>query len=291
MSQKILITGASSGFGKMTAQTLLAKDHTVVASMREPGGRNEAVANELASAGANIVEIDVTTDSSVENGVNTAVEVAGGLDVLINNAGIGVLGLQESYTPDDWRRLFEINVFGVQRMNRAVLPLFRKQRSGLLLHVSSLLGRMTLPFYGPYNASKWALEAMAENYRTELSAFGVDTCIVEPGGFATSFMDRLMKPGDTSREGEYGDFAQAPAAALTNFEQALEANPQQDPQNVATAIADLVDTPAGQRSFRTVVDKMGMGDPIAGYNQHLDEVTSGIYGAFGMQDMLQLKVS
>ena len=291
MSQKILITGASSGFGKMAVQTLLAKDHTVVASMREPGGRNEAVANELASAGAHIVEIDVTTDSSVENGVNTAVEAAGGLDVLVNNAGIGVLGLQESYTPDDWRRLFEINVFGVQRMNRAVLPLFRKQRSGLLLHVSSLLGRMTLPFYGPYNASKWALEAMAENYRTELSAYGVDSCIVEPGGFPTSFMDRLMKPGDTSREVEYGDFAQAPAAALTNFEQALEANPQQNPQNVADAIANLIDTPAGQRSFRTVVDKMGMGDPIAGYNQHLDEVTSGIYGAFGMQEMLQLKVS
>ena len=291
MSQKILITGASSGFGKMTAQTLLAKDHTVVASMRDPGGRNKAIADELASAGAHIVEIDVTTDSSVDSGVKEAVKAGGGLDVLINNAGIGVLGLQESYTPDDWRRLFEINVFGVQRMNRAVLPLFRKQRSGLLLHVSSLLGRMTLPFYGPYNASKWALEAMAENYRTELSAYGVDSCIVEPGGFPTSFMDRLMKPGDSSREAEYGDFAQAPAAALANFEQALEANPQQDPQNVADAISDLIDTPAGQRSFRTVVDKMGMGDPIAGYNQHLSEVTSGIYGAFGMEEMLQLKVS
>jgi len=289
MAKKILITGASSGFGELTTRTLLSGGHTVAASMRDISGRNKHAADALAAAGAHLVEIDVTDDDSVAAGVRQAIDLAGGMDVLINNAGIGVLGLQEAFAPEDWHRLFEINVFGVQRMNRAILPYFRKQHSGLLLHVSSLLGRMTIPFYGPYNASKWALEALAENYRTELSAFGVDSCIVEPGGFPTSFIDRLMKPGDSSRDPGYGDMAQAPGAALANFEQGLAANKQQDPQLVADAILKLVDTPAGKRPFRTVVDKLGMGDPIEGYNDHLAEVTSNVYTAFGMADMLQLK--
>jgi NAD(P)-dependent dehydrogenase (short-subunit alcohol dehydrogenase family) len=289
MAKKILITGASSGFGRLATRTLLGQGHSVVASMRDPNGRNSSAAGELAAAGAQIVEIDVTDDAGVERGVKQAIGLAGGLDALVNNAGVGVLGLQEAFTPDDWQQLFAINVFGVQRMNRAVLPHLRGQRSGLLLHVSSLLGRVTIPFYGPYNASKWALEAMAENYRAELSAFGVDVCIIEPGGFPTDFIDRLMKPGDNARSATYGDFAGAPAASLADFEQVLASKKQQDPQLVADAIGRVIDLPAGQRPFRTVVDRLGMGDPIEGYNDHLAEVTSGIYQAFGIADMLTLK--
>ena len=291
MTHKILITGASSGFGKLTTRTLLANGHHVAASMRDPRGRNKPIADELAQLGAHIVDIDVTDNSSVEQGVKQAVEQLGGLDVLINNAGIGVTGLQEAYTPEDMQRLFDINVFGVQRMSRAVLPVMREQHSGLIVYVSSLLGRITIPFYGPYNASKWALEAMAENYRVELSAFGIESALVEPGGFPTAFMDRLMRPSDHSRDTAYGDFAQAPEAALANFEQVLSANPQQDPQMVADTILDVVNAPRGQRPFRSVVDKLGMGSPIEGYNQQLDRVTNGIYTAFGMADMLSLKTA
>lgn len=286
MSKRILITGASGGFGKLITLTLLEKGYTVIATMRGPEGKNSAIASELATAGAHIVEIDVTSDDSVKQGV----EAAGMLDVVINNAGVGVIGLQESFVPEDWQKLFDINVFGVQRVNRAVLPAMRQRGSGLLIHVSSLLGRMALPFYGPYNASKWALEALAENYRVELSGFGVDSCIVEPGGYPTSFMDALMQPSDSTRNDAYGDLAAAPKSMFENFEQALANNPAQDPQNVADAIANLIETPAGQRSFRTVVDKMGMGDPIAGYNEQLEQITSRIYNAFGMGDMLNLKV-
>ena len=290
MSQKVLITGASAGFGKLTTQTLLEKGHTVVASMRGVDGKNKETADELKAAGASVVEIDVTDEASVGQGVKAATEAAGGLDVVVNNAGVGVLGLQETFEIDDWKKVFDVNVFGVQRMNRAVLPQMRAQGSGLIVYVSSLLGRMTLPFYGPYNATKWALEAMAENYRTELSGFGVDQCIVEPGGYPTKFQDGLIMPGDSSRNEEYGDLAHAPKAALEGFEQALAANPAQNPQDVADAIADLIETPPGQRSFRTAVDKMGMGDPITGYNQQLAQITEGIYGAFGMEGMLKLKV-
>jgi len=113
MSKNILITGASSGFGKLTTQTLLKAGHTVVASMRGVGASNQAVAAELKSAGAHIVEIDVTSDDSVTKGVAAALEMAAGIDVVVNNAGMGVIGLQESFTPEDWQGLFDINVFGV----------------------------------------------------------------------------------------------------------------------------------------------------------------------------------
>lgn len=290
MKKNILITGASAGFGKLTTNTLLKNGHDVVASMRGISSKNKSVADDLRSAGAYIVEIDVTDENSVNKGVEHAIDITGGLDVVINNAGVGVVGLQETFTIDDWKNLFDINVFGVQRVNRAVLPHMRENKSGLLIFLSSLLGRITMPFYGPYNSSKWAVEAMAENYRAELSGFGIDTCIVEPGGYPTKFMDNLVKPGDTSRDESYGPLVQAPLAILENFEQALAANKEQNPQNVADAISTLIDTPGGQRSFRTVVDKMGMGDPIGEYNNQLEQITTGLYNSFGIGDMLKLKV-
>ncbi|MBT8292851.1 MAG: SDR family oxidoreductase, partial [Eudoraea sp.] len=262
MSKKVLITGTSSGFGKLIANTLLDKGHTVIASMRGIDGKNKNVAEELKAKGAHVVEIDVTSDESVNQGVKKATDASGGLDVVVNNAGIGVLGMQEFFTPEDWKKLFEVNVFGIQRVNRAAIPQMRENGEGLLIHVSSLLGRFTLPFYGPYNASKWALEAMVENYRTELSGFGVESCLVEPGGYPTSFFDGLVKPSDTNREGSYGEFAKVSMQAFENFEKALASNPAQNPQDVADAVAELVDTPAGKRKFRTVVDKMGMGEHI-----------------------------
>lgn len=229
MSKKILITGASGGFGKLTAKTLLEQGHTVAASMRNAEGRNKEHADELAAAGATIVEIDVTNTDSVNNGVQKTIDALGGLDVVINNAGVGVLGLQEQFTPEDWQRLFDINVFGVQRINRAALPHLRNQGSGLLVQVSSLLGRMTMPFYGPYNASKWAVEALAENYRSELSGLGIDSVIVEPGGFPTSFFSSLIEPSDRSQDASYGELVQAPKQFFDNFEGALASNPAQNP--------------------------------------------------------------
>ncbi|MCF8373604.1 MAG: SDR family oxidoreductase [Bacteroidales bacterium] len=290
MNKKILITGANGGFGKLTVQTLLQQGHQVAASMRNVNGKNKKVADELRDAGAIIVDIDVTSKDSVNKGVAEAIELLGGIDVLVNNAGVGVLGMQEHFTDEDFFRLFDINVFGVQRMNRAVLPHMRGNGLGLLIHVSSLLGRIALPFYGPYNASKWAVEALAENYRIELSGFGIDSCIVEPGGYPTTFMENLMTPSDHSRDESYGDYVHAPKQMFDGFEGALASNPAQDPQNVADAIALLINTPAGERPVRTVVDSMGMGTHIDPYNKQLDQITSGILNAFGMGDMLKLKV-
>lgn len=286
---KILITGASGGFGRLTVDALLKAGHQVAATMRDTNGRNRAIGEELTRWGAQVIELDVTQDESAQKGVDQALRYLGAIDVVINNAGIGVLGFQESFTPDDWRRLFEINVFGVQRINRAVLPKMKERKQGLLIQISSLLGRIAVPFYGPYQASKWAVEALAENYRAELSQLGIESCIVEPGGYPTTFIDHLVRPSDPSRSTSYGEMSQMPEGFLKGFEQALAANPAQNPKDVATAIVELIAKPRGERPFRTVVDKMGMGDHVAGYNDHLDKVTTGIYNAFGIGHLLKIK--
>jgi NAD(P)-dependent dehydrogenase (short-subunit alcohol dehydrogenase family) len=288
MSKKILITGASGGFGKLTVKTLIEKGHQVAAAMRDVDGKNKNVATELKNLGAKIVELDVTNDESVIKGVNQAIADLGGLDVLMNNAGVGTIGMLEFFTTDDFKKIFEVNVFGVQRMNRAVAPYFRKQNKGLIIYTSSLLGRITLPFYGLYQASKWALEGMVSNYRVELSGFGIENCIVEPGGYPTAFAENLIAPSDTSQTESYGGFMHAPQAMGENFENVLKNNPQQDPQRVADAFAELIDKPYGEKPFRTTVDFLGMGDHVEKYNDHLEQVTQVLYGNFGIAGMLNV---
>lgn len=289
MSKKIIITGANGGFGKLTALSLLQHGHQVVATARDLQGRNKEISDELTAAGAIMIEMDVTNTESVNLGVQKAIESMGGLDVVINNAGRGVAGMQEHFTPEDFEQLFQVNVIGVQRVNRAALPYMRTQGNGLLIHISSLLGRIALPFYGPYQATKWALEAMAENYRVELSGFGIQSVIVEPGGFPTTFMANLMFPSDNSRNESYGEFMKVPAMAGAAFAENLKNTPQQNPQAVADAIAHLIDTPSQDRPFRTIVDFMQWRDAIQNYNEHSDQLTFGIYSAFGMEGMLRLK--
>lgn len=285
----IVITGASGAFGQLAVTALLKEGHKVVATLRDIAGRNQAVAEQLQQQGALVVELDVTDDASVASGTERAIALLGQIDVLINNAGVGVNGVQEAFTVADIQRIFDINLYGVHRMVRAITPHFRTFGQGLIMNISSLLGRITIPFYGPYNASKWALEALTENYRIELSQFGIDVVLVEPGGFPTTFIDNSLKPSDQARLQQLGDFAAAPAQALAAFEDTLANNPQQDPNLVAEAIANVIATPAGSRAFRTTVDKLGMGEPIQSYNQQAEAISQGILNAFGAGEMLQLK--
>jgi NAD(P)-dependent dehydrogenase (short-subunit alcohol dehydrogenase family) len=290
MTHNILLTGAAGGFGRLIANTLLDQGHKLAATMRDPQGRNASAAKALAARGATVIDMDVTQDASVEAGIAQATQALGSPDVVINNAGLGVHGLQESFTADDLKRLFDINLFGVHRVNRALLPAWRARRSGLMINMSSLLGRVTMPFYGPYNASKWALEALSENYRTELSAFGIDVCIVEPGGYQTSFIDNLMHPSDPARNASYGPMADAPAQTLKHFESVLAATPDQNPQRVADAIAALIASPRGERPLRTTVDALGMGAAVNGYNDALAGLTAGLYKNFGMDHLLKTQL-
>ncbi len=284
----VLITGAAGGFGQLMARTLLANGHSVIATMRGVQSKNKGVAEQLSALGAEIVEMDVTSDSSVKTAVESALKKHGGIDVLINNAALGVIGLQEAFTIEDFKKLYDVNVFGLVRVTREILPHFRQKQTGLVMNISSLLGRITLPFYGPYNSTKWAVEALSENYRAELSSFGVDVCIVEPGGFPTTFMDHILRPSDTARTQQYGTMADAPEMSLNGFKQALADKPEQNPQLVADAVLTLINMSKGTRPFRTTVDKLGMSDAIIVYNQQLQKITESVFGHYGMGHLLKV---
>ena len=286
--KNVLITGIAGGFGKPTALALLARGYAVAGSVRSRIGKNAATVAELEAAGAKIVEMDVTDAASTERGVAEAISQIGGLDILFNNAGIGSYGIQELMSPEDMARVFDVNVMGVQRVMRAALPHLRAQGRGTVFYTSSLIGRIATPFYGTYSASKWALEAIVECYRTELSGFGIESCILEPGAMPTAFFDGMVTPNDAEREAEYGDFAAVPAMSNAGLAQMLEATSMQRPERIAEAVTALLDMPFGKKPFRTVVDHVGVGPEIERYNDVLHDVTRTVLTNFGIEQMLDL---
>jgi len=288
MKHKILVTGASGAFGSLACIQLVENGHQVVGTMRSLQAKNEAIANDLKSKGVLLVEMDVTNEGSVNAGVQSAIELMDGLDIVFNNAGIGANGILECFTTDDIQKMFDVNVFGVQRLMRAVLPHLRQQGKGTIIHTSSCIGRVTTPFLASYSASKYALESLAEGYRAELSGFGIESCIIEPGGFPTGFMGGMLIPSDTERMNLYGDMANLPETSLNGYVAYLESIPEQRPERVAEALVDLIKTPFSEKPFRTVVDFSGLKQPIENYNKVLNDTTKAIYTANGVNNLLHL---
>jgi NADP-dependent 3-hydroxy acid dehydrogenase YdfG len=173
MSKTILITGASSGFGRITAEALARAGHTVFASMRDPTAKNRLHAQGLRQQGIAVVELDISSDNSVDQAVKEVLAEAGRIDVLINNAGIASAGITEAFTADQAKVVFNTNVVGLLRTNRAVLPTMRARGDGLIINIGSILGRVTFPFFGIYGASKFAVEALTDSLRYEVSQLGV----------------------------------------------------------------------------------------------------------------------
>ena len=198
MPKTILITGASTGFGRDTAETLARVGHHVFASMRDIAGRNNAHAVALRAAGISVVELDVTDDASVARAIAEVLAQAGHIDVLVNNAGIASAGVTEAFTADQAKILFNTNVVGVLRTMRAVLPGMRGARDGLIINIGSVLGRVTFPFFGIYGASKFALEAVTDSFRLELSQLGVDVVLVQPSAYPTNMYASIQHPADTA---------------------------------------------------------------------------------------------
>src|ERR1700722_18658759 len=215
--QVVLITGGSTGFGRLFTETLARKGHTVFATMRDIGGRNAKNASEIRTVAQNeslpihVLEMDVTDDASVDRAIDAAVSKASRIDVAINNAGYFLTGLEEAVTTEQARRIMDTNFLGPVRVNRAVLPHMRRQRSGLLMHISSVAGRIVAPTMGFYCASKFALEALAESYSYELAAQGIESVIVEPGAYETSVFGNVVTAADESRTDTYGPVKQLPA--------------------------------------------------------------------------------
>ncbi|WP_334052851.1 SDR family oxidoreductase [Burkholderia cepacia] len=253
MTKTILITGASSGFGRDTAEGLSAAGHRVFASMRDIAGRNRPHAEALQAKGMHVIELDVTDDASVERGVASVLENAGHLDVLVNNAGIGSAGISEAFTTQQVQALFDVNVFGIQRTSRAVLPTFRKQGEGLIVNIGSILGRVTFPFFGLYGASKFALEALTDSYRYELSMSGIDVVLVQPSNYPTNIFASAQRPADAARVPGYGEAGAIPDKMVETLMALFASDHAPNPHDVADAIVQLVAQANGTRPPRLIV--------------------------------------
>jgi NADP-dependent 3-hydroxy acid dehydrogenase YdfG len=253
MSKRILITGASSGFGRDTAETLHRAGHTVYASMRDAQGKNLEAAEALRELGIKTVELDVSDDASVEAGVKEVLAEAGAIDVLVNNAGIASIGVTEAFTAEQAKVIFGTNVIGLLRVTRAVLPSMRQQHDGLIINIGSILGRVTFPFVGIYGASKFAVEALTDSLRYEVSQLGVEVVAVQPSGYPTNFFTNIQTPVGTEVTKSYGEVGQIPDAMVKSLTATFEGNDAPNPHEVAESIAKLVGQPKGTRAARTVV--------------------------------------
>jgi NAD(P)-dependent dehydrogenase (short-subunit alcohol dehydrogenase family) len=292
MSKKIiLITGASSGFGRMTAEALGRAGHTVYASMRDVAGRNAKNASELAQIdGTDIrpVELDVQSDQSANGAIERIIADSGRIDVLIHNAGHMMFGPAEAFTPEQFAQQYDVNVLGTQRVNRAALPHMRAQKQGLLIWISSSSSAGgTPPYLSPYFAAKAAMDALAVQYARELARWGIETTIVVPGAFTkgTNHFAHSGSPADRDRLAIYedsGPYAGFSAKVQKAFAEIVPEDA--DPEGVADRIVDAIDQPFGARPFRIHYDPTQDGADVA--FTVMDRMRSEMLHRVGFSDLL-----
>lgn len=250
----VVITGASSGFGESAVRAFADRGDRVWGTMRDAKGRNAAkkAALEAHSPLVSIIEMDVTNDASVKVGFDTII-AEGSVDILINNAGVMYLGISEAFSVAQGQEQMETNYFGAIRAMQAVLPGMRAAGAGLIINTSSLVGRISPPFFGTYTATKHALEGYSQALRYEVAAFGVDIAIVEPGPFGTGLLGAGKPPVRQDVLSAYGDLAGVPTAMGAHFAELLTSEGAPDPQWVVDAYLKLANLSAGKRPTRTVV--------------------------------------
>lgn len=288
----ILVTGAATGIGQLTARTLAAAGHTVYASMRDIAGRNAERVRELRAWSEahghdlRAVELDVLSQPSADAAVQTILAEQGRLDVIVHNAGHLVVGPTEAFTPEEIARVFDTNVLGTQRVNKAVLPVMRAQQSGLVLWVGSTTTRGGFPpFMGPYAAAKAAMDSLAVTLSYELTRFGIETSIVVPGAFTqgTAHFPNAGKPADAATIAAYArydglmDQVGAKLGALMP--------PDADPQAVADDITRIVGLPAGTRPFRSLTDFLD--DGAGAVTEVAERVREEFAARIGIADLLK----
>jgi NAD(P)-dependent dehydrogenase (short-subunit alcohol dehydrogenase family) len=292
MSKNIVVTGASSGFGAMTARALADAGHHVYAGIRHTTGRNAAAVAELSEyASANsvdvrAVELDVTDQSSVDAAVEQILREAGHVDVVVHNAGHMVLGPAEAFTPEELAEVYDVNVLSTQRVNRAILPHLRARGDGLLVWVGSSSTRGgTPPYLAPYFAAKAAEDSLAVSYAAELARFGIDTTIVVPGSFTTgtNHFAHAGHPADTETateyETRYAGLMDQVASRLAKL-----APSTADHTEVARQIVRVVDLPKGRRPFRVHIDPVNDGAEEA--NNLGDRLRAAFYDRLDLTDLL-----
>lgn len=258
----IVVTGASSGIGALSARALARAGHTVYAGMRDTGGRNapqaEAAAEFAKEHGADLrsVELDVSSQDSADAAIERIVAEHGRLDVVVHNAGHMVLGPAEAFTPEQLAELYDTNAIGTQRVNRAALPHLRAQRDGLLVWVSSSSVRGgTPPYLAPYFAAKAAMDSLAVSYAAEVARFDIDTTIIVPGAF-TSGTNHFPNAGHPADEAVAAAYEQRYSGLMDHVAEKLAAITPAgaDVSTVAEELARVVGLPKGERPFRVHID-------------------------------------
>jgi NAD(P)-dependent dehydrogenase (short-subunit alcohol dehydrogenase family) len=288
--QVVLITGSSTGFGRLMAETFARHGYRVFATMRGIDGKNAKAAQELRtlaekeSLWLRPLDLDVTDDVSMERAVAQAIEQVSRIDVLVNNAGYGIVGITEAVTTEQVQRIMDTNFFGVVRMNRAVLPHMRKQKSGLLIHISSGAGRVVFPGMGVYCATKFAMEALAESYHYDLAAQGIDSVLVQPGAYATPIFETIGRGSDIAREETYGELRGMRDRVLSTLTGGLG-----NPQEVADAVLQIVRTSAGQRKLRYRVSPGGARGGVDEINDVSERVQQQILQHLGFTELTKFR--
>jgi NAD(P)-dependent dehydrogenase (short-subunit alcohol dehydrogenase family) len=297
MKSIILITGAATGIGNLSARTLAKSGHTVYASMRDLAGSNAATVHKLhdfattEKVDLRPIELDVQSQPSADSAVESIYLRDGRLDVVVHNAGHLVVGPAEAFTPEEITRTFDVNVLGSQRVNRALLPRFRAQQSGLLLWIGSTTTRGGHPpFMGPYAAAKAAMDSLAVDYAFEVARFGIETSIVVPGAFTkgTSHFPNAGKPTDIGTIAAYDSRYQGILDKVGARLSALTPE-SADPQAVADEVTRVVGLPAGTRPFRTIIDFLG--DGCSEVSEIADRVRIEFANRIGIADLLKPTLS
>lgn len=297
MKSIILITGASSGFGRLTSEALAKAGHTVYASMRGTKGKNAARVEQVAAFSTEhgvdlrTVELDVQSQDSVDAAVAQVMAEAGRIDVVVHNAGHMMFGPAEAFTPEQFAQQYDVNVLSTQRVNRAVLPHMRAQKKGLVVWVSSSsTAGGTPPYLSPYFAAKAAMDSIAVQYARELTRWGIETSIIVPGAFTggTNHFSHSGRPADEARLAEYeaGPYAGFGEQVQKAFAEIVPADA--DVSLVADAIVDVVDAPFGKRPFRVHIDPTQDGAEV-GFTV-LDRLRAEMLHRVGLSDLLKPRV-
>ena len=293
MKQVIVITGASSGFGALTARALAKAGHIVYASMRDTTGRNasqvEAAAKFAKEKNVDLrtIALDVASQVSADAAIQRIVRDNGHLDVVIHNAGHMVFGPAEAFTPEQLAELYDVNVLSTQRVNRAALPQLRNQKKGLVVWVSSSsCAGGTPPYLAPYFAAKAGMDALAVVYSRELTRWAIETSIIVPGAFTggTNHFAHAGSPADKARVAEYeaGPYKGFADDVLKGFSSIVP--PDANVEGVADAIVKVVDAPFGKRPFRVHYDPTQDGAEVV--NMVLDRVRAELLRRIGLTDVL-----
>ncbi len=263
MKKIILITGTSTGFGKLMTLSLAKAGHTVIAAMRGVTDRNAAAAKELSEVpNVDVVELDVTDDASVRNAVATVLAKYGKIDVLVNNAAVSGFGLLESWSIDQIKKMEDVNVYGVIRTYQAVLPSMRKEKNGLIINLTSGASGFTLPFMVPYLMGKFAVETITEGAQHELKQYGIENVSIQPGVYPTEMNNGGKAGVHADKENitaEYGEPAQQLFGAIGTALFGKMAEFNMDPQVIADGVLALVNMEKGTRPLRYPLDAIAQG--------------------------------